>query len=256
MLGAIAGDIIGSPYEGAALKDYSFELFISRSEFTDDSVLTAAIADAILEGKSYKAALLEWGKRYPDAGYGPAFAEWLMSENPQPYDSWGNGSAMRVSPVGWYFNAMKKVLREAEKSAECTHSHPEGIKGAQSIAAAVFLARTGKSKKNIKEFVEEKFGYDLSRPYSEIKETYSFDASCQGTVPEALISFLESDDYEDALRKAVALGGDADTLGAITGSVAEAFYGDLPAAIKIETLSRLPEDIRKVAGKFYKSLDR
>jgi len=231
ILGAISGDIIGSPYEFANIKSTDFEMFTHGTYFTDDSVLTVATMHALLYGKDYAEVFRHFGRRYPRRGYGGRFRKWLMSENPEPYGSCGNGSAMRVSPVGWYCESVEEALAEAKRSAEVTHDHPEGIKGAQSVAAAVFLARTGKSKGEIKAFVEGRFGYDLSRGVDEIRQTYQFDETCQGTVPQAMCAFLQSADFEDAIRLPVSLGGDSDTIAAITGGIAEAFYREIPEDI-------------------------
>lgn len=225
MVGAIAGDIIGSEYEAHPIKTKDFPLFHPRCRFTDDSVLTIAVAEAILTDGDYRRSVWELGRRYPHAGYGGDFRRWLSSSSPEPYNSWGNGSAMRVSPVGWAFNSVDEVLSEAARSAEISHNHPEGIKGAQATALAVFLARTTRDKELIKEEIADRFGYDLNRTVDSIRPSYSFDVSCQGTVPEAIIAFLDAKDYEDAIRNAISLGGDSDTLGCITGAVAEAYYG-------------------------------
>jgi ADP-ribosylglycohydrolase len=206
MLGAIAGDIIGSSYEWHYTKSYDFELFTPQSTPTDDTVLTAAVADCILHGKEYAATFKEYGRRYPYAGYGAMFHRWLGSGNLAPYNSFGNGSAMRVSPVGFAFSNLDIVLQEARKSAAVTHNHPEGIKGAQVIAASIFLAKSGQSKKQIREYAEESFSYDLHQTLDEIRPWYRFDETCQGSVPQAIIAFLESTDYEDAVRKAVIPG--------------------------------------------------
>ena len=217
MLGAIAGDIIGSVYELDNIKTEEFELFDQDSRFTDDTVMTVAVANAVLNIESkgngfensrdiYAARLKEYGRAYPNAGYGGMFGKWLMSETFEPYGSFGNGSAMRVSPIGFAFDDLETVLREAEKSAAVTHNHIEGIKGAQAVAAAIFLARQNKSKSEIKEFIKERFGYDLDRKLDDIRQWYRFDVTCQGSVPEAIIAFLESHDYESAVRKAVSIG--------------------------------------------------
>jgi ADP-ribosylglycohydrolase len=224
MIGAIAGDIIGSVHEFSNIKTEDFPLFSPQSTFTDDTVMTVAVADSILTGKGYAAALKEWGRLYPYAGYGGMFKDWLRSEGSGPYNSFGNGSAMRVSAVGFAFDTLDKVLAEAKKSAEVTHNHPEGIKGAQAPAAAIFLARTGKDKKEIKEYIENVFSYDLGATLAEIRPGYSFDVTCQGSVPQAVIAFLESSSYEDAVRKAVSLGGDTDTQACIAGGIAQAYY--------------------------------
>ncbi len=224
MIGAIAGDIIGSVYEHSQIKTKDFPLFHPRSVFTDDTVLTVAVADAILTGRPYQLSVREIGRRYPGVGYGRAFIDWLHSDNPQPYNSWGNGSAMRVSSVGFAFDTENKVLKEAKKTAEISHNHLEGIKGAQATALSIFLARTGCEKEEIRMEISQRFGYDLKRTVDDIRPTYSFDVSCQGSVPEAIIAFLDSRSYEDAVRNAISLGGDSDTLACITGGIAEAFY--------------------------------
>jgi ADP-ribosylglycohydrolase len=231
MIGAIAGDIIGSVHEFSNIKTEDFPLFTSKSTCTDDTVMTVAVADSILTGKGYAVALKEWGRLYPYAGYGGMFKDWLRSEGSGPYNSFGNGSAMRVSPVGFAFGTLDKVLAEAKKSAEVTHNHPEGIKGAQAVAAAIFLARTGKDKKEIKDYIESTFNYDLIRTLAEIRPGYSFDETCQGSVPQAVIAFMESSSYEDAVRKAISLGGDTDTQACITGGIAQAYYKTVDADI-------------------------
>ena len=251
LLGAIAGDVIGSVYEFHACKSTDFGLFYDASRYTDDSVMTVAIADWLLTGDSLLEIMQDYGNRYPAAGYGGMFYSWLKAREPKPYNSWGNGSAMRISPVGWAFNTLEETLEAAKQSAEITHNHPEGIKGAQATAASIFLARTGKSKQEIKKYIEQIFGYNLSRTCDEIRPTYLFDESCQGTVPESIIAFLESSDFESAIRLAVSLGGDADTMGAITGGIAEAFYGGVPEHIKKEVLKRLPNEFIKVMMNFY-----
>lgn len=250
MLGAVAGDIIGSIYEGNPIKTKDFPLFKPSSRFTDDSVLTVAVAKAIMEDGDYLKWIREIGRRYPRAGYGGSFSEWLHSDNPEPYNSWGNGAAMRVSPVGFAFDDVETVLREATRTAEITHNHPEGIKGARAAALAVFLARMGAEKDEIKKEITGRFDYDLNRTLNVIRPAYSFDISCQGTVPEAIIAFLESESYEDAVRNAVSLGGDSDTLACITGGIAEACYGSLPRNITHEVEKRLPTDLLEIARKF------
>jgi ADP-ribosylglycohydrolase len=250
VLGSIAGDIIGSVYEQHPIKTMEFPLFQSSSRFTDDTVLTVAIASAIMEKVDYAASLRAFGRRYPNAGYGGAFFNWLFDPASRPYNSWGNGAAMRVSPVGFAFSTSEEVLREAKKTAEVSHNHPEGIKGAQATALAVFLARTGAAKEQIKSEITRQFGYDLSRPLDEIRPLYSFDISCQGTVPEAITAFLESKDYEDAVRKAVSLGGDSDTLACITGGIAHAFYKEIPQEIIVEVEGRLPEEFLSIIDRF------
>ncbi len=250
MLGSIAGDIIGSVYEHRPIKTMEFPLFQSRSRFTDDSVLTVATACSILEKADYAATLKAFGCKYPNAGYGAAFFNWLFSPESRPYNSWGNGAAMRVSPVGFAFETLEEVLMEAEKSARVSHDHPEGIKGAQATALAVFLARTGSDKDEIRSEITRRFGYDLNRRVDEIRPQYSFDISCQGTVPEAIIAFLESTDYEDAVRMAVSLGGDSDTLACITGGIAHAFYKEIPQGIVSEVRGRLPDELLQIMDRF------
>ena len=250
MIGAIAGDIIGSVYELAPIKTKHFPLFQPRSRFTDDSVLTVAIADALLTGRSYRDAVRDWGRRYPRAGYGGAFFQWLFAADPQPYHSWGNGSAMRVSPVGWAFDAEDEVLRQARLSAAITHDHPEGIKGAQATALAVYLARTGADKATLRSRIQRQFGYDLAATVDTLRPGHAFDVSCQGTVPAALIAFLDAESYEDAVRNAVSLGGDSDTLACIAGGIAEAFYGGIPDPIRAEVQARLPPDLWAVVVAF------
>ena len=252
MLGAIAGDVIGSVYEGSGIKTTDFPLFSPASTFTDDTVLTLAIASAILRKSDYSTALKEFGNRYPNRGYGLAFSQWLTSRSSAPYGSWGNGSAMRVSPVGFAFTTADEVLAEAERSAAVTHNHPEGIKGAQAVAMAVFLAKSGKSKAIIKQTIQDQFAYNLTRRLHEIRPGYGFDVSCQGSVPEAIIAFLESTDYEDAVRNAISLGGDADTLACIAGSIAQAFYGDIPEHIVRTVRAKLPEDLLAILDEFNK----
>ncbi len=251
LLGAIAGDIIGSVYEFNTCKSTEFRLFYDASRYTDDSVMTVANADWLVTGDSLLGIMQDYGNRYPTAGYGGMFYSWLKAREPKPYNSWGNGSAMRVSPVGWAFDTLEETLEAAKQSAEITHNHPEGIKGAQATAACIFMARTGKSKEDIKKYIELKFGYNLSRTCDEIRPTYLFDESCQGTVPESIIAFLDSTDYENAIRLAVSLGGDADTMGAITGGIAEAYYGGVPEHIRKEVLKRLPNEFIEVMQKFY-----
>lgn len=227
MLGAIIGDIIGSTYEFNNTKDYNFELFPKGSNFTDDTICTIGVASAILNNVSYEDAIRYWCQKhpYPTGGYGASFARWVHSSNPKPYGSYGNGSAMRVSPCGWLFDSEKEVLEEAKKSAECTHNHPEGIKGAQCVAHCIYLARTTKDKNLIAKKVQEIYGYNLNQTYEELRATNTFNETCQVTVPQAIVCFLESTDFESAVRMAVSIGGDSDTIAAITGSIAEAYYG-------------------------------
>ena len=248
ILGAIVGDIVGSPYEFNNIKTKEFKLFTLSSSFTDDTVMTLAVASALrkwkkgetIKEKDFTKAIIEamksFGKKYPNAGYARRFRNWLTSRTTKPYGSFGNGSAMRVSPVAWYFDDLETVEKFAALSAKVTHDHPEGIKGAQATAAAIFLARTGKSKSAIRGYIEAKYDYDLSRTCDEIRPVYEFDGSCKGTVPEAIIAFLDAENFEDALRNAVSLGGDSDTLAAITCSIAQGVWG-------------VPEDIEKSARK-------
>jgi len=252
MLGAIIGDIVGSVYEWNNIKTKDFPLFSSKCFFTDDTVMTLAISEGLMNGGSADAfiqAMKKYGHLYPDISYGGRFGSWLSSEDIHPYNSWGNGSAMRVSPVAWMFDTLSEVEQYAEVSAAVTHNHHEGIKGAQATAAAIFLARKGKSKDEIKTYIESKYGYDLSRTLDEIRPSYRFNESCQETVPEAITSFLESVDFEDAIRNAISLGGDSDTLAAITGSIAEAAY-NVPEEIKEETLAILNKPLLNVYEKF------
>ena len=250
MLGAIVGDVIGSVHEGAGTKTKDFPLFVADSTFTDDTVLTAAVAEKLLRGGDYVDLFHRYFDAYPTAGFGGTFLRWAGNRRRDPYNSWGNGSAMRVSPVGLAFDTLDEVMRHAEESAAVTHNHPEGVKGAQATAAAVFLARTGTSKDEIKSHVEGTFGYDLGARLDDIRPGYRFDVSCQGSVPQALIAFLESSDYEDAVRNAISLGGDADTMAAVAGAVAEAYYGGVPDAIAVPALERLDVPLRATVAEF------
>ena len=258
MYGAMLGDIIGCPFEfdrGKKIKD--FPLFSEGSEFTDDSVMTIAVADALMaagEDPEQTKMLLtysmqRWGKKEPDAGYGGMFAHWLHSDNPQPYGSYGNGSAMRVSSAGWLYDTMEDTRRAARLTAEVTHNHPEGIKGAEATAAAIFLARNGKSKEEIRDYIVREFGYNLDRTCDEIRPGYHHVESCQETVPEAITAFLEGEDFEDVIRTAVSLGGDCDTLTCIAGSIAEAMYG-VPAELKEECRERITPEMLEVLDRF------
>ncbi|MEX2154402.1 MAG: ADP-ribosylglycohydrolase family protein [Gemmatimonadaceae bacterium] len=249
MIGAIAGDVIGSVYEWRSTKTTDFPLFQPESRFTDDTVLTVATAHAILEKIPYERAYREFGRRYPNAGYGGNFAEWLFAPEPKPYNSWGNGSAMRVSPVGFAFLHVDDVLREAARSAEVTHDHPEGIKGAQATALAICLARDS-TKEEIRDELVKRFGYDLHRTVAEIRPTYQFDVSCQGSVPEAIIAFMDSTDLASAIRLAVSLGGDSDTQAAIAGGIAHAYYKEIPKPIVAEVRGRLPAEFLEIIDRF------
>lgn len=260
MYGAILGDIIGSPYEfDRGDKTKVFPLFSERSRFTDDTVMTIAVADAFLDAQPNATdewtmnrlinGLRMWGKKYPRAGYGVRFNLWLQVQKPIPYNSFGNGSAMRVSSVAWIYNDMAAVRKAARMSAEITHNHPEGIKGAEATAASIYLARTGHSKTEIREYIVKNFQYDLSRTCDEIRPNYRHIESCQQTVPEAITAFLEGESFQDVIRTAVSLGGDCDTLTAIAGSIAEGFYG-VPETLKEECRLRLPDDMRAVLEHF------
>lgn len=264
MYGAILGDIIGSPYEfDRGNKAKNFPLFPPDSAFTDDSVMTLAVADAFLSlspeapDEDIRRQLVQsmqfYGQAFPHAGYGGMFRRWLKDTNPQPYGSYGNGSAMRVSSVGWLFDDLQTVRHMARLSAEVTHNHPEGIKGAEATASAIFLARTGSTKAEIKAYIEANFHYDLSRSCDEIRPTYRHVESCQETVPEAITAFLEGESFEDVIRTAVSLGGDCDTLTCIAGSIAEGFYG-VPEQLKQQCRQRLPEDLQKVLRRFEEAL--
>lgn len=251
MTGAIAGDIIGSVYEFDNIKTTDFPLFTNESDYTDDTIMTVAVADWLLNGGDLAKVMQRYGREYPypTGGYGGRFSGWLREKDPLPYNSWGNGSAMRVSAVGWMFDSLEKTLEVAKETAVVTHNHPEGIKGAQATAAAIYLARTGKSKQDIKQYIETAFSYDLGRTCDEIRPFYRFNESCQGTVPEAIIAFLDSSDFEDAIRLAVSLGGDSDTLACITGGIAEAFYG-IPEDIEKQVSDKLPGTFQKVIKEF------
>jgi ADP-ribosylglycohydrolase len=252
MLGAIAGDMIGSVYEFDNRRSKDFPLFTEATTFTDDTILSVAVADVLLHGGDYAKAFKTYYWRYPNptGSYGARFHQWAAAPTLTPYNSWGNGSAMRVSPVGFAGTSLDDVLQEAEKTAAVTHNHPEGIKGAQATAAAIFLARQGRSKTDIRTYITEQFGYDLHRTVDEIRPTYSFNESCQGTVPEAIVAFLDSTDFEDAIRNAVSLGGDSDTLTCITGGIAEAFYSDIPEHIRQSVWERLDEPLKQVVEEF------
>jgi ADP-ribosylglycohydrolase len=248
MIGAIVGDIVGSVYEWSNIKTKNFPLFGEDNFFTDDTVMTVAVAEALINGgkaNDFVVAMKKFGKLYPDADYGGNFGKWLLDDDCESYFSYGNGSAMRVSPIAWHYNTLKDTKRVAQRSAAVTHNHPEGIKGAQAVAVAIYLARKGISKSNIKNYIENKYGYNLSRTLDEIRPLYEFDVSCQGSVPHAITAFLESTSFEDAVRNAVSIGGDSDTIAAITGSIAEAAYG-IPNWIKEKALSYLNSPLLEV----------
>lgn len=272
MLGAITGDTIGSSYEFRNTKDYNFELFRNDSDYTDDSIMTMAVAKWLLDDPKHSLQTLEdtmvaFRKEFPCpmGGYGGGFSRWLFNPDElheydgkdgelpyhsttgrHPYGSWGNGSAMRASACGWFFDTLEETERVAALSAVITHNHPEGINGAQATATVIWMARNRKSKNEIKEYISSKYGYDLNRTYEYLNKTYDWSSSCQGTVPEAIIAFLESNDFEDAMRKAVSMGGDSDTLACITGGIAEAFYGGVPEEIRTKVLGKLPKAFRSI----------
>lgn len=278
MLGAVAGDTIGSVYEFHNTKDYDFELLLPESIYTDDSIMTFAVASWLLTDPSHsfqslEKSMLDIAKdyRYPMGGYGGGFKTWLFAPERlyeydsslgsipynsdtgrHPYGSWGNGSAMRASAIGWFFDSLKETESVAAVSAAITHNHPEGIKGAQAVAASVFLARSGKTKEEIRDYIENKYGYDLHKSWEDWHSDYHWDSSCQGTVPQALISFLDSDNFVDAIRKAVSLGGDSDTLACITGSVAEAFYRGVPLPLAKQVFNRLPASFQSLLNSLWK----
>ena len=266
MYGAILGDIIGSPFEfDRGRKTKEFELFTRGCGFTDDSVMTVAIAEALIAigpdanemeiEEAVIANMQDWGRSYPHAGYGGKFRKWLGARNPKPYGSYGNGSAMRVSAAGWLYPTIERTREVAEATAAVTHNHPEGIKGAVATASCIFLARNGATKEEIKKYVEQEFHYDLSRSLDEIRPYYHHVESCQQTVPEAITAFLEAEDFEDAVRNAISLGGDTDTLAAITGSIAEAFFG-IPAVLKAECRNRIDPAMNRVLDAFDEVMGR
>ena len=251
MIGAIIGDIVGSIYEWDNIKTKDFKLFDEDCDFTDDTVMTLAVAKALVEwnrdGSLYSLkekiidVMHEYGKRYPDCGFGGHFTDWIINKKRKPYGSYGNGSAMRVSFVGWFSNSLLEAELLAKVSTEITHNHPDGIKGAQAVASAIYLARTGKSIVEIKEYIKNKY-YDINFTLDEIRPTYKFDVTCKGSVPQALEAFFESENFEDAIRNAISIGGDSDTIASITGSIAEAYYGVDEDTIKM-ALSYLDDDL-------------
>jgi len=250
MLGAIVGDIIGSVHEGAGTKTKDFPLFVPGSTFTDDSVLTVAVAEWILTGQNLVDLLHVYVQTYPGRGYGGMFHEWALRRLRQPYNSFGNGAAMRVSPVGFAFETIEEVLARAAESAAVTHNHPEGIRGAQATAAAIFFARQGQDKNEIRRTLGSRFGYDLNIALDQTRLTYQFDETCQGTVPQALAAFFESTSYEDAIRNAISLGGDADTLACIAGGIAEAYYGGVPRELVARVMPMLDQRLVSVIHRF------
>lgn len=263
LMGAVLGDIAGSIYEFNPHKSTEVDLKDKRMDYTDDTIMTIAVADWILNDKLHTkkglvACMQKWGRKYPHpmGAYGNMFSQWLRTDTPKPYNSWGNGSAMHVSAVGFAFDTLELTMKMAKKCAEVTHNHPEGIKGAQATAAAIFMARTGSTKDEIRRFISETFGYDLNRSCDDIRPTYGFDGSCQGTVPESIIAFLDSKDYEDALRLCISLGGDADTMGAITGAIAGAYYNKMPYTLYEFGINKLPDDIQNIIGDFDSRYER
>lgn len=260
MLGAIVGDIVGSVYEFQNTKTTDFELFLNgKSRFTDDTVMTLAVAKWLLTDKEHSPSGLvesmqELGRKYPDAGYGGSFMHWIWSDTPRPYGSWGNGAGMRVSPVGLYADTLDEALCLAKVSAEVTHDHPEGIKGAQAIAACMFLCRIGSSKKDIRKYVETTFGYDLSRTLDEIRPGYAFDVSCQGSVPQAITAFLEGGTFVDVVRLAVSIGGDSDTIACMAGAIASCLY-PIPTDVAAVSDDLLTDELRSLKDNFMKLLD-
>ena len=258
MYGAIIGDICGSIYEYEKFKTDNpgeIPLIDSRCFYTDDTVLTCATIDALLKKRNYKKAAYRWANDYPGRGYGKKFVLWCTSLFPRPYNSFGNGSAMRVSGIGWAFETIEETLSEAKRSSEITHNHPEGIKGAEATAAAIFLAREGNNKEIIKKCIEDTFGYNLQRTLKDIRPNYTYDLSCQGTVPEAIIAFLESNDFTGAIQNAISLGGDSDTLACITGGIAEAYYKKIPEELITFANRALCKDMVKLLEKFYQEYD-
>ena len=258
MLGAIIGDIVGSVYEFHNTKSMNFELFTPWSRFTDDSVMTLAVAKWLVEDEAHTIHYLiycmqELGNRYPNVGYGGNFIAWLREDEPQPYNSWGNGAGMRVSPVGLYARTLDEALALAALTASVSHNHPEGVKGAQAIAACVFLCKEGKSKAEIKEYIEKTFDYNLNRSIAEIRPRYEFDVSCQGSVPEAIIAFLDGNSFEEVIRLAISLGGDSDTIGAMAGAIAACMY-PIPDEIVNRCNTILTEDLKEIKDKFIELL--
>ncbi|MCP4442477.1 MAG: hypothetical protein GY810_26525 [Aureispira sp.] len=252
MIGAIAGDIIGSVHERANIKQLDFQLFQKNSSFTDDTALTLAIADAILNEKPYALMVHNYGNTYSKRGYGGMFRKWLKTplDQIEPYNSFGNGSAMRVSPVAWAFKTIDRVLEEARRTAIITHNHPEGVKGAQAIAAAIHLAHIGKDKKVIKNYIQKQFDYDLDRTVEQIRPKYKFDVTCQGSVPESIIAFLDSDNLEHAIRLGISLGGDADTIACMAGAIAQAYYKEIPMVIYNKVKEILGADLWRLVKQF------
>lgn len=252
IIGAVIGDVIGSVFEWNNIKTTEFDLFNPKCDFTDDTVLTIAIADCILNEKDFAKTIWEYGRKYPGRGYGGNFRNWLQQDNLRPYGSFGNGSAMRASAVGFAFDDIQTVLEVAKQTAEVTHNHPEGIKGAQATATAILLARQGKSKQEIKDYITSTFNYNLDFTIDHIRPTYNYDVTCQGSVPQAIVAFLESSDFESAIRLAISIGGDSDTIACITGGIASAYYNEIPKEIIDFVVDKLPSEFIEIMSKFDK----
>jgi len=250
MIGAIIGDIVGSVFEFNNCRSKEFPLFQTNSDFTDDSVLSFATAKVLLDGGDYAQTYQSFSRAYPYRGYGGRFRQWISQDEPKPYNSFGNGSAMRIAPVGFAFADAESALAEAKSSAEVTHNHPEGIKGAQAVALAIWMARQGKEKAEIRQTVMSQFGYDLSRSCNLIREVNQFDETCQGSVPEAITCFLESTDFEDCVRLAISIGGDSDTIACIAGGIAQAYYREIPEWIAMGARARLNPDLLNILDRF------
>ncbi|MEO0586801.1 MAG: ADP-ribosylglycohydrolase family protein [Planctomycetota bacterium] len=252
MLGAICGDVIGSYYEHFPVKRTDFDLFPDDADFTDDTVLTCAVAEWLMDDAEALAPYLHrYYAAYPDAGYGGFFRHWAFCEKTEPYNSWGNGGAMRVSPVGWVARDEQHALDLAKRSADATHNHPDGVRGAQAVAVGIFLARQGAAIDDIRKAIESKFDYDCTTPLEDIRPEYGFDVSASGSVPQSIRAFIESHDYESAVRNAISLGGDSDTMACIAGSIAEAAYGGVPKSIERKTMELLDDRIVSVIERFY-----
>lgn len=256
IIGAVIGDVIGSVFEWNNIKKTDFDLFNPKCDFTDDTVLTIAVADCILNKKDFAKTIWEYGRKYRGRGYGGSFRNWLQEDDLKPYGSFGNGSAMRASAVGFAYNDIETIMEVAKQSAEVTHNHPEGIKGAQATATSIFLSRQGKSKQEIKDYITQTFDYNLDFTLDEIRPTYKFDVTCQGSVPQAIVAFLESSDFENAIRLAISIGGDSDTIACITGGIASAFYKHIPTEIMNFVVDKLPNEYIEIMNKFDEQYDR
>lgn len=253
IIGAIAGDMIGTLYNGKKSDAPVSPLLTGKAGFTGDSVMTIAVMDALLNGRDYISVMQDYGRKYPDRNYGTVFSRWLRQDYPQPFNSWSNGAALRISPVGFACRTLPEVLDEAQKNARISHSHPDGIKGAMAVAASVFLARNGRTKEEIRDYIESVFRYNLQKSIGKIRPDYIYDYSCQGSVPEAIICFLESTDYESAIGLAVSLGGNCSDLACITGGIAQAYYKEIPGSITEETVSMLAPDMYEIVSGFSKT---